>query len=190
VIVKMKKKIFYNVFLMAIIAAVIVISGCTKGTVSTTETTNFLTYDNPADGVRIKYPNDWTKNSQATGAIVAFSSPQPNASNPPSAALGVTTEDLSTQPMTLAEYSELSIGNLKQSIPNAEILDSSETTLDGNSAHKIVYTVTQGQSTFEFMQIWTIKDNTAYIISYVADINKYNDFLDTAQEMINSFEIL
>lgn len=149
----------------------------------------FLTYDNSADGIRIKYPSDWTKNSQIEGAIVVFLSPKKSASDT-SATLGVSTEDLSKQPMTLEEYTTLSLKNLNQFVTDAKILDSSATTLDGNSAHKVVYTAKQGQYTLKFMQVYTIKDNTAYVLSYIAEINKFNDFLDTAQEMIDSFKII
>ncbi len=40
------------------------------------------------------------------------------------------------------------------------------------------------------MQIYAIKDDVAYIITYTAEEDKYSDFLDTIQIMINTFEIL
>jgi eukaryotic-like serine/threonine-protein kinase len=210
----MKKTKLYIGILILLVVAVIVISGCTKEiakpkeTVSppitetkettptqpseppASETTKFQTYDSSAYGIRIKYPSDWTKNEQVMGTVAAFLSSQESASDIFQENLNVIVQDLSTQPMTLEEYTELSVGQVEQFITDANILDSSATTLDGNSAHKVVYTGKQGQYNLKWMQIWTVKDNTAYVLSYTAEVNKYSDFLDTAQEMINSFEII
>ena len=124
------------------------------------------------------------------GSVAAFLSPQESASDIFQENLNLIVQDLSTQPMTLQEYTELSVGQVEQFITDARILDSSATTLDGNSAHKLVYTGKQGQYSLKWMQVWTVIDNTAYVLSYTAEANKYNDFLDTAQEMVNSFEII
>jgi len=40
-----------------------------------------------------------------------------------------------------------------------------------------------------YFQVWTIKDNKAYVITYTAETSQYSDYLKTAQKMINSFEI-
>ena len=154
------------------------------------ETTKFLTYDSSVYGIRIKYPSDWTKQEQVPGLVAAFLSPQESASDTYQENFGVFIEDLSTQPMTLEEYTELSVTSIEQLITDANILDSSTTTLDGNSAHKVVYTGRLEQYNLKWMQIWTVKDNTAYVLTYVSEVNKYNDFLDTVQEMVNSFEII
>ena len=210
----MKKTKLYCGILILLVVAVIVISGCTKEitkpketvsppiteTKDTTptqsseppesDTTKFLTYDSSAYGIRIKYPSDWTKHEQVMGTVAAFLSPQESASDIFQENLNVIIQDLSVQPMTLEEYTELSVGQVEQFITDANIIDSSATTLDGNSAHKVVYTGKQGQYNLKWMQIWTVKDDTAYVLSYTAEVNKYNDLLDTAQEMVNSFEII
>ncbi|MFH1538463.1 MAG: PsbP-related protein [bacterium] len=150
----------------------------------------FLMYDSSAYGIRIKYPSNWTKTEQVMGSVAAFLSPQETASDIFQENLNVIVQDLSTQPMTLEEFTELSVGQVKQFITDAKILDSNATTLDGNSAHEVVYTGKQGQYNLKFMQVWAIKDNTAYILTYTAEIKKYNNYLNLAQEMMNSFEII
>lgn len=39
------------------------------------------------------------------------------------------------------------------------------------------------------MQIWTVKDGKAYIITYGGVVNQFPDSLADAQKMIDSFEI-
>jgi len=191
-------------FLTALlIVGILFISGCVQQpTIKPTTTTqpsetptaqstnNFLTYDSPAYGIRIGYPSDWTKSEQFMGSVVAFLSPTESTSDIFRENLNVIVQDLSTQPMTLDEYTELSVSQIKQFFTDANITDSSATTLDGNPAHKVVYTGKQGQYNLKWMQVWVVKENKAYIISYTAEVNKYPDFLGTIQQMINSFEII
>ena len=126
------------------------------------------------------------------GMVAVFLSPLENNSDAFQENLNIIIQDLSEEPMTLAEYTELSIGQAQEYRTDETDFDSIATTLDGIDAHKITYTGYNpytGQ-TLKHMQVWTIKDNTAYILTYTAEIDKYNNFLDDAQEMINSFEII
>lgn len=163
-------------------------SQLSQTTPSTTETVKLLTYENLAAGVRIKYPSDWEKNSQAEGVIVIFTSPKTDVSNK-SAVLTVTTQDLSAQPMTLEEYTKLSLEEFKQ-LPSVGLLDSSATTLDGRPAHRFIYTMKVGQLTIKNMGLYTIKGNTLYGLLCIAEKSKYDEFSDDLQEMISSFEII
>jgi len=152
-------------------------------------TTNFLTYESYTYGIRMKYPIDWTKEEQFLGLVVSFFSPQESASDDFLENLNVVVEDLFVQPMTIDEYTELSIDQVKKIVTDISAIDSSFTTLDGNSARKLVYSGKQGIYDIKYMQILTIKDNKAYVITYTAEINKYTYFLGRIQEMVNSFEI-
>jgi hypothetical protein len=40
------------------------------------------------------------------------------------------------------------------------------------------------------MQVWTIKGDKAYHITYAADADRYPDYLPSVQKMIGSFEIV
>jgi hypothetical protein len=147
------------------------------------------TYDSPDYGIRIKYPADWTKQEQVMGMVVAFLAPRESGSDVFQENVNIIVQDLSDQPMTLAEYTELSIAQIEQFITDASILDSSAVTLAGIPGHKVVLTGRQGQYDLKWMQVWTVQNNKAYVISYTAEISKYSTFLGTAQEMIDSFEI-
>ena len=70
------------------------------------------------------------------------------------------------------------------------ILSSTDATLDNNQAHKLVLTYSINQQNLKSLQIWTLKDNKSYVLTYVAEVGEYDTFLETAQEMINSFNIV
>jgi len=103
--------------------------------------------------------------------------------------VNIIVQDLSDQPMTLAEYTELSIGQIEQVITDSNILDSSAVTLAGIPGHEVVYTGKQGLYDLKWMQVWTVKNDKAYVISYTAEVSSYPALLETVQEMIDSFEI-
>lgn len=124
------------------------------------------------------------------GTAAIFLSPHESASDVFRENLNVLVQDISAQPMTLSEYTDMSVDQISQFITDLDILESGETTLAGNPAHKAVYTGKQGVYDFKWMQVWFIKDNKAYVITYTSEIDTYADYLETVQEMIRSFEII
>jgi serine/threonine-protein kinase len=89
--------------------------------------------------------------------------------------------NLPSRNMTLEEYTNSQINPLEE-----KLLESNTTTLAGIPGYEIVFTSVQGLKT---MQVWTIKDDKAYIITYVAKEEDYENDLQIAQKMIDSFEI-
>lgn len=83
--------------------------------------------------------------------------------------------------MTLEEYTNSQINPLEE-----KLLESNTTILAGIPGYKIVFTSIQGLKT---MQVWTIKNDKAYIITYVAQEEDYEKELQVAQKIIDSFEI-
>lgn len=196
-----KTEKFLSFGLMALfVIGVIFISGCvqeeTNAPTTTTKppeiqqsTTNFLTYESRDYGIKINYPMDWIKREQFMGTVVMFLSPTESASDIFQENLVVTVNDLSAQPITLEESVDPDINQLKMIVTDFKLVDSSATSLAGNPAHKVVYTGKDGQYNLEWMQVWTIKDDKAYIVTYTAEQDKYSEFLGTVEEMVQSFEI-
>ena len=61
--------------------------------------------------------------------------------------------------------------------------------ISGETAHVIVYSVTNQQTPYQIMLAYVIRDNRAYIITYYSLAEKYSNFENAAKEMINSFEL-
>ncbi len=150
---------------------------------------NFLTYENGSYGVRIKYPQEWTKTEGAMGTVVVFLSPKQNDSDPFQENLNIIVQNLPAS-TTLNVVTEETINQVKQLIQNATIIESTDTTLAGVPAYKIVYSGKMREYTLKWIQIWTVKNNKMYSITYTAEINSYSYYLDVIQKMIDSFEII
>ena len=166
----------------------------------TNDNSTFKTYENPAYGIRVQYPSDWEKvepgqisQESSFNIIVGFVSPKESVSDTsPPAALSIGIHNLSSsssyQNTTLDQYTDVHINAIRRE--QESLVESTTTTLSAGSnntlAQKVVYVNSQGQ---EVMQVWTIKENKAYHITYAADVARYTDYLPLAQKIIDSFEI-
>ena len=167
----------------------------------TNDNSTFKLYENPTFGIRMQYPSDWEKvepgqisHESSFNIIVGFVSPKESASDTsPPAAISIGIHNLSSsssyQNTTLDQYTDVHINAIRRE--QESLVESTTTTLSTGSnnntlAHKVVYVNSQGQ---EVMQVWTIKENKAYHITYAADVARYPDYLPLAQKIIDSFEI-
>ena len=92
--------------------------------------------------------------------------------------------------ITLDAYSTLEISILTQSATDFDLKESTPTVLAGIPAYKIVYSETLQQVPLQVMQVWAIKDNKTYTLTYIAELPKYSTYLPIVQKMIDSFEFI
>ncbi|MFL6315970.1 MAG: PsbP-related protein, partial [Nitrososphaeraceae archaeon] len=160
---------------------------------------NFITYENPTYGIRIRYPGDWqkTEHLNANRFWVDFMSPfKKNNPNAFPVTLSLSVEGLNhTITTTTNEYVNGILNNAKQSLPDFQIIESNpDANMTGISAYKIVYSFLSqdpaAQVHFQSMNIWSVKDKKVYAISYTQAKSLYAAYLPTVQKMIDSFEII
>ena len=83
--------------------------------------------------------------------------------------------------MTLDQYTDTQINSTE-----GQILDSNVTTLGNLPAHEIVFT----DIGLKMLQVWTLKDDKVYAITYVAEEEDYENDLQIAERIIESFGII
>ena len=140
-----------------------------------------IIYDNPTFGIRIQYPSDWGRLDLSFLQHSADIDFYPLNDTSLAKNVKIQVNNLHSRNMTLEEYTNSQINLLEENL-----LESSAATLAGIPGYKIVFTNIEGLKT---MQVWTIKDDKAYIITYVAQEEDYEKELQIAQMMIDSFEI-
>lgn len=158
---------------------------------NSSNSTNFLTYENPIFGIKMLYPTDWVKlentsspNKNSTLIDLVTFGPQSNTSL---GKLVVKVDNISDiKPINVSEYSNQIIGDLRQDFKVAE----STTTLAGLPAYEFVYTGAEENVDLKAMLVLTIKGDRAYIMSYFAEPEIFQSYLPKVQKMIDSFEIL
>ncbi|BAY40738.1 serine/threonine kinase [Nostoc sp. NIES-2111] len=177
---------------LAVLAGVILIfsifiTPITKFISSRTET--FLTYENSTEKLKIKYPQSWNRqdiNNRITGELVTFISPKQNESDDFQEKLTITIEDF---PGTLQEFTHTSIKDINNNLVDAKIINTSEQIVTNKQGEALVYQGKDGNKDLKNLQVFTLKSGKAYVITYTAKVDNYNDFLDVAEIMIKSLEI-
>jgi serine/threonine-protein kinase len=178
--VKLSKFLLFSLSII-IITSLLSLSLTGQQTTIAQTNSNFVTYDNPTFGVRIQYPSDWGRLDLSFLQDSADIDFYPLADTSLAKNVKIQVINLPSRNMTLEEYTNSQINPLEE-----KLLKSNTTTLAGIPGYEIVFTSVQGLKT---MQVWTIKDDKAYIITYVAKEEDYENDLQIAQKMIDSFEI-
>jgi len=151
---------------------------------------NFLTYRDSTLGIKIDYPLGWIHELHP-GNLVTFLASLESDSNTYPAGVGITVQHLESRNTSLNEITKVQIKNLTQSLPDFKLTESTNSILAGNIAHKIVFSATDNMKHERAaMQIWTLKGDNAYLITYKAEPGKYSKYLPTIQKMIDSFQII
>ena len=82
-----------------------------------------------------------------------------------------------------------SIQEINNTVSGANIVDKGKMILANKEASQLVFTGRNGKDILKNMQVVTLKDDQAYTITYTAKIDDYDQFVETAEKMINSLEI-
>ena len=145
----------------------------------------FRIYENPTYGIQIQYPSDWGRLDLSFLQDSADIDFYPLSDTSLAKNLKVQVKNLPFHNpfhnMTLEEYTNTQINPAEENL-----LESNTTTLADIPGYKIEFTNVAGLKT---MQVWTIKDDKAYIITYVTKEEDYENDLQIVQKMIDSFEI-
>ena len=151
-----------------------------------------LTYENKNYGIEIQYPDNWRLEAVADpfGTIAKFL-PTNSQSSSSFSRVSIIVDDISYN-TSLADYTNSAVSQILEFSPDAEIIDNSLLDLGDISGNKIIYTTKDAESNLplKYLQFWTLQDGHAYIITYVAEKDKYQDSLEIVQEtMLKSFTI-
>jgi hypothetical protein len=164
---------------------------------TTATTNNFLTYNNPTFKIRMQYPPDWTVSTNTLptySGVVAFYSPLESLTDvlPAELSLSITTY---TKGVSLDEYTKTTLAALDQQ--GIKVSESNAFTLAGKPGHRIVFSPPQPQNnnqvdpqvSISIMQAWTTIGSKVYLLSYSAEESKFQKYLPTVEQMLNSLQI-
>ena len=178
----------------------------TQSTTSNTNTIaskNYLLYENPTVGIKMKYPDNWSLrtysyNLALNNTVAGFYSPSKTASEIGNIS-GVTGHFVpyvdifvfSSKNMSLDEIIDSRIDRIQNSTYSL-INESKPFTLKGNQpAYTLTYSINSGKDElFKKMQVYTIYSNKVYLITFTSQEALFAEYRPTIQEMVNSFELL
>ncbi len=156
---------------------------------------NFLTYESLPYGFKIQYPSDWER-TEFSGEveeanrkiIVNFLSPLEGQSDTFREYFIIERGSLeSHNGSTLQSSVNAYITSLK-SLPNFKLVESNMISFTQSLAQKFVYTYSNPEvGVTKTMDILIIKNNKLYVLSFNSDAVKYDNYLPTIQQMLDSF---
>ncbi|MFZ2455337.1 MAG: hypothetical protein WAX07_02525 [Candidatus Altiarchaeia archaeon] len=153
-------------------------------------TITYITYENPAYGIKMSYPAYLKKQEEISGEVLFFLSPQNSTTDAFPANLDILVLNISSQPMILDEFTNQSLVEIADIVPDYKITDSRKAELSKEDAYLLSYTGTQGLLKLKWMSVYTIKNDTLYLITYAAGQDKFSAYLPTVSKMLDSFEIV
>jgi hypothetical protein len=147
-------------------------------------------YQNLAQGFAMSYPSSWTTEEDPSGSVVIFtSSTKGDNEDLTEPAVNIITQNVGDQ--TLEQFTAKTLEQLtKMSVPKDE-LKVDNAVLAGEKAMKCMYTATmEDVAAVQFYQIWTIKNKTAFIITFSCAQEVFDQHLKLLTQMLQSFRFI
>ncbi len=186
--------------LLASLIFVVLISGCSQPSNNQPSTNQqpsaapisgspqtFSVYESQGAGIKLKYPSDWIKKENVGGVTVAFLASKTGNSDKFQENVNIIIQK--SENITLKDYVDQTVKQLSTT-SDAFLIESKETALNSNPAHKFVYKIDGPSLSIQALQIISIKNNNIYMFTYTAENAIYPDYLDKVNEMISSFEFI
>jgi hypothetical protein len=148
----------------------------------------WLEYVDKTNNYKISYPEGWTQ--QKNEGLVAILAPKENEADKFQENVNIIAQDISSSPMSLAEFTKLSMDQYATMQDAVEILTQADTKLAGYPAHTLTLTLDYGGTLLKLKQIWLVKKNTAIILTYTAHHTQYTAYEAVADKIMGSFEFL
>jgi serine/threonine-protein kinase len=118
---------------------------------------NFLQYENPSIGIKIKYPQSWERqdiNNPITGGVVTFVSPKQSDADKFQEKVTLSVEDF---PGTLQEFTNLSIKEINNNMSKTKIIKQSEASFAKKQGKELVFTGKDGENSLQNLQFFTLR---------------------------------
>ncbi|AFY56809.1 serine/threonine protein kinase [Rivularia sp. PCC 7116] len=152
---------------------------------------DFSTYQKSNLGITIKFPQNWQRqdiDNFITKEVVAFLSPESGEQDNFQEKVILSVEEYSG---SLNQSKDDFTKEITERLSAAKIISTKPTTFAYKPAFQIIYTAKNEESNLNLknLQIWTLKGNKAYILTYTAEQENYDKFIATVKEMTKSFEI-
>jgi hypothetical protein len=138
---------------------------------------DLLEYSNPSLGFRIAYPFQSEVSEEPNNVTIETD-------------LGLARVSVVTDVgIALDRYSDSRIGEIREGAEGFHVISSEESTLSGNPAHSLAYSTEENGTMLRAFALWTVSDNTAYNLVFIAPISAFESFVPVVENMIASFEV-
>jgi eukaryotic-like serine/threonine-protein kinase len=145
----------------------------------------YVAYNNSDYDFELERPENWSiyeENGLLESGVILLA-PEENNQDDFRERVKVSVENLS-KPLSINEYTEQAFKEIKNF--NTIIEPPQDISFANREGRKIIYT---GQDGMKRMEVWTIKNQKAYITTYTAEPDKFDKFGKQAEKIIESIKI-
>jgi serine/threonine-protein kinase len=108
--------------------------------------------------------------------------------------INILVQDLSMQPMSLNEYHQLTLNQIKQATGENNVENEKDITISGYPTKELIYHIPQdinrGNTVgLKIKQVYLIKENKSFLVTYTAKTDSFNKDLESANKVFRTFEI-
>ncbi|MBI2546006.1 hypothetical protein HYV81_02390 [Candidatus Woesearchaeota archaeon] len=181
-----------------ILLLLIILLGCTPQAPSSSQNSNeakpaeteFTVYQNSYYKIQMQYPKDWLVKADEAGIAAVFVPPL-KSNDTFAESFNIVVDELSDPLISLDAYTASALALLKEALPDIEVSNPAEVQLSSSPGRKVVYSSTGPQGNkLRVLQVWTVRNGNAYILSFAADEEEFQNFQKEVQRMVDSFEIV
>ncbi|MBF0490966.1 MAG: hypothetical protein HQL15_10250 [Candidatus Omnitrophica bacterium] len=149
----------------------------------------FSSYHDKQYNFTLKYPVKWEKMEKFQGTAVTLRRPKQTALDTFQPNVNITVQEVPGKIATLASFSEAIMKQMKAVFKtNVIVLEDKSCTFADRPAHLLVLAAPK-PSNLKLRFVWTIKGSFAYIFTFIAQGNQYNELVPTIKGMVDSFEL-
>ena len=148
------------------------------------------TYDDPANGIRLTYPGDWEEINlmRPKGTLLLLAPPAPKHAGlmPPAFAVVAPQSDQPMSPNDLDDMQQRTIDKAKKEIGEFQLVQTSQATVGGEPARRIVYTGKKLGQSIEVMYVLTTHAGKPFAFSYMAGPDVFDGMQPQIEKVVES----
>jgi len=165
----------------------------TSGAVGLSDQKEMVLYKNAENNFRVSYPSEWIAQEAGAndlGLVAGFLAPGEDM-NSSSIYITLQIEALPEgMNLTLAQYSKAALSNLLEALPELQILAESDIPMGEQPGHAVVYNLMSDGAEYKVLRAWTVQGDAAYIFTYNAPVDRYDEFAKDASTIIRSLSLV
>lgn len=141
----------------------------------------FVAYEAENESYIVYAPNDWLIDT--TTGMTSFNMGDANASN-----LNITVIGTSPSCRNAAEYFDTFREQYAQTFPDFSLIDdATEIKLGEQDAYKYTFTATVAGKSYHWMQVLCDYNSAIYVLTYTAQEESYDRYLEAVQSVVDCF---
>ncbi|NJL91445.1 MAG: CHAT domain-containing protein [Coleofasciculaceae cyanobacterium SM2_1_6] len=132
-------------------------------------------YEEKSYGIKLEYPTTWVLQERfdsITGDVIKLF-----PADHPEVELILNVQDLSGLSLTLKDFRKKTMENLKKYSENFKLIKEVESTLARGKGYTLVYTSTRRGINYQATQIFSMKGNQGYVMTYLAPESAKSSFV-------------